>query len=221
MTFKQAQDRVMGRLNLTSADARTRIKEFLNERYRELQTSVGLGRVRRTTGTLNTVNGTPTYTPAGFIKIFQIAYPAGNKILLEKSEDYIREVDPNLNKVGDPEYFVTQKFTATGVVIRIWPTPTSVMVLNVDGLASGTELSADGDVPAFPEDFHDILVYHALADELDKMEKPDLSSKMAKRAEKRTSELRYFLAKSAYLYRQQGTQFWWWGPHLSRPYGWA
>ena len=220
MTFKNIQDRIMDRVNLTSADGRTRIKNNTNERYRALQTSVGLGRVRRTNSTLNTVNGTATYTPPSVVKTFGISYPSGNKILTERTEDQIREMDPNLDTVGDPRHWAVLQFTATGILIRIWPTPTSIMALVIDGIASGTDMSADGDVPAFPEDFHDILVTQGIADEWDKMEKPDLATKQEKKAATRVTELRYFLSKSAYLHRQQGTTYWWWGPWGHRPYGW-
>jgi hypothetical protein len=221
VTFKNLQDRVMDRYNLTSSDARTRIKNHLNERYRALVTSVSLGRVRRTPGiALNTVNGTATYTPTNVVKVIQIAYPAGNKVLDERTEDFIRESDPDLSQTGAPDCYVQQKFTATGVTVRIYPTPDAVYALTVDGIVSGTDMSVDGDVPAFPEDFHDILIFGALEEEAMKLEKNKDAPVWEKKAKTRTSELRYFLAKSGYLHKQQGAQFWWWGPHPGRPFGW-
>ncbi len=47
MTFVQLQNQVMNRLNLTSTDARTRIKVELNLRYREIQSGVNLSQTRR------------------------------------------------------------------------------------------------------------------------------------------------------------------------------
>jgi hypothetical protein len=67
-------------------------------------------------------------------------------------------------------------------------------------LDNATELSADGDEPTFPADFHDILVEGARYEELRKMDKMmPLAQEAYGRFEKRMSDLRYFLAKSAYL----------------------
>lgn len=220
MTFQELQDAVMGRLNLTSPEARTRIKRFLNQRYRNLQTSVGLGKVRRTIGSFNTVNGTDIYTNTQYVKFFQLSYPNGNRVLGERTEDQLREQDPDFSQTGEPRMYAVQKYGASSVTFRIVPKPSGVYTVAIDGLAVGTNMSADGDIPAFPEDFHDILDLWATADEFDKMEKPDQATKKEKQAERRMSELRYFLAKSAYLHKQQGTDFWWWGPYPNRPYGW-
>lgn len=215
MTFKNLQDRVMGRLNLTSTEARTRIKAFLNERYRKLQTSVGLGRVRFGTVGFNTVAGTFTYSPATLIKPMTIMYPAGNRVLAQKSMDEIRMMDPDSSQTGEPEAFVLQQFGATTCTIYVWPKPAGIYALSVDGIIAGTDMSGDSDVPVIPEDFHDILEFAATADELMKMEKPTLADKMETKVELRTRELRYFIGKSTYLGLQQGSAselFWWWGP---------
>ncbi len=60
------------------------------------------------------------------------------------------------------------------------------------------------DTPTFPEQFHDILVYGAMAIELDKMEKPDRQAAAEARFQGRLSELRFFIATSAYLTIYQG-----------------
>ena len=217
MTFKNIQDRVMGRLNLTSAEARTRIKTFINERYRKLQTSVSMGRVRFGTGTFATAAGTFTYTPSSLVKPITLYYTAGNRVLAQKSMDEVRLMDPDASQTGEPEAWVLQKFTATGCTIYVWPKPDAIYTIGYDGIVSGTEMSADGDVPVFPEDFHDQLEFAATADELMKMEKPVLADKMELKAENRMRELRYFMAKSSYLNLQQGSgaDTWWWGPWFS------
>src|SRR5690606_42121307 len=71
-------------------------------------------------------------------------------------------------------------------------------------LCAGADLvEVDGE-PARPTDFQDILVPGDLSDEWSKREKyrPAADRAEAKGAE-RLSELRYFLAKSAFLRRQQ------------------
>lgn len=215
MTFEELQNRVMGRLNLTSAEARERIKDYLNERYRKLQTSVGLGRVRFGTVSFNTAIGTFTYSPANLLKPITIAYAAGNRLLTQKTMDEIRMLDPDSSMTGEPECFVLQQFGATSCTLYIWPKPAGVYALSVDGIVKGSDMTVNADIPVFPEDFHDLLVFGATADELMKMEKPKLSQEFDVKAEARTRELRYFMAKSTYLDLRQGSAadlFWWWGP---------
>jgi hypothetical protein len=61
-------------------------------------------------------------------------------------------------------------------------------------------------VPAFAEDYHDILVYGPLGLEYNRMEKPDMGRIYNFEDERRpglfqvrASQLRYYIAKSAYL----------------------
>lgn len=217
MTFLNLQDRVMGRLNLSSTEARSRIKNFLNERYRRLQTSINLGKVRRSTMTFPTVNGTYTYSPTNVIKVFTMAYPAGNRVLAEQTLDQLRVIDPDNSQTGPPRAYAVTQYTAIGLQVYIWPKPDAAYTIQLDGLLKGTDLSLDADVPAFPEDFHDILEFGATADELEKMEKPDQAAGFEDRAERRSRDLRYFMSKSAYLYSQQTDMdlatFWWTGPY--------
>src|SRR6266850_2607104 len=164
----------MGRLGLTTPEARTRIKIFINERYRKLQTSIGMGRVRFGTITFPTVAGTYLYTTTGLIKPWTVAIPAQNWVLQERTFDTVRTLDPDNSQTGRPEVYVVQKFSATTVTLYLWPKPDAIYTVQVDGILTGTDLTADGDIPAFPEDFHDQLVFAASADELTKMEKPAL-----------------------------------------------
>jgi len=212
VTFLELQTAVMARTNLTTTEARTRIKEFLNERYRALQTSVGLGQVRFGSGTFPTVAGTYTYSPTNLIKPLTLFIAAQNWVIDERTMDQIRLMDPNLASTGTPRFFAVQNYGASTVTLYLWPKPDAIYTINYDGIVRGTAMVADGDIPVFPEDFHDILIFGAIADELMKMEKYDKSERMEKRMRERTGELRYFLAKSAYLGQQQGWGDWWWGP---------
>lgn len=213
MTFKELQDNVLNRLNLTTAEARTRVKVFLNERYRRLQTSIGLGRVRFVSSTFPTINGTYTYSPVGLIKPLTLTLPAQNIVLDERSMDQIRLLDPDNSTTGVPYFYVVQKFNAKTVTLYLWPKPDAIYTIAYDGIATGADMTADSDIPAVPEDFHDVIEFGAVADELMKMEKPSLSQTMEVKADLRTRELRYFLAKSIYLsVVQGGNDLWWWGP---------
>lgn len=57
MTFTQIVAKIADRLNLTSAAALTRVGEYVNERYRETCSSVGLQTSVRTTATASTTIG--------------------------------------------------------------------------------------------------------------------------------------------------------------------
>lgn len=47
--------------------------------------------------------------------------------------------------------------------VRLWPTPDDVFLLSVDVSVFPPRLTADADVPVFPERFHDLLCYAAAA----------------------------------------------------------
>ena len=222
------QDDVLDRLNLTSAAARTRVKKFLNIKYRELQTSLGLGAVRRGLIEVSSVSGTAEYstidTGTASLKIIRptvVIWNPTTVVLGARTLVQLRLMDPDLSQSGTPMYFAVVAFAATSCTIRLWPTPdeTTANAIIIDGLINGTALSADSDVPAFPEDFHDYLVYAACADELDKMEKVARAGRQLQLAETRLKALRYFMATKAFLHRHQGETYWWWGP-FNGSFGW-
>lgn len=214
MTFGNIISHVQARVKQTSADSTTRIGQYVNERYRAVQTGVGLGAVRFGTVSLTTVAGTTDYSPATLIHPMTVTYAGGNRVLIEKTKDFFRNLDPAGTRTGSPQYYATKKFNAATVTIELFPIPDGPpdYTLAIDGILTGADLTTN-DVPVLPEDFHDLLVFGATADELLKLEKPDQSDRMEKRFRDRLSELRYFVAKTAYLDFKQGEAGnWWWGP---------
>lgn len=209
MTFVQIQDRVLARATQSSTVARTRVKEYINEILRKIATSTNCARVRSGTVSINTVDGTKTITSTGLVKVQSVTIPAENRVLEERSADQIRLMDPDASQEGLPRYFVVQKFNATTCTLRLWPTPDAIYAVEIDGVLTGTDLSADADVPGLPEDFHDMLVTGALAKERDHLEKFDLALKGEQEFEQRLSSLKYFLNKSAFLRRQDAERPWW------------
>lgn len=218
MTFVNLQDRVMARLNLTTTAARTRIKDILNERLRRVATSTNVGRTRYGAISTATVAATPTVTTTGgggqpgIIKVRTVSIPLENRVLDERTVDQMKTYDPDLSQTGIPRFYAIQKINATTLLIRLWPTPDAVYTLTIEGILAGTDMSADADVPGMPEDFHDMLVYGALADEYPHLEKTDLALFNEQKFEKRLSDLKYFIAKSAYLRRVELGDPWgmWW-----------
>lgn len=213
MTRGEIVSRIMARLNLSSTTAQTRIQNSVNERYRRVQTSCNLGRVRWGTVTATTTSGVNTITPSGIIKPVTVSLPVLNRVLGERTQDQMRTFDPINQWLGAPEIFAVTNFTATGVTMQLMPKPDAAYNLTLDGYLRGSDMALDADVPAFPEDFHDILVYGGLADEYPHLEKIDLAMVEEQNFSRRLGELRYFIQKSIYLHRMQNGQMfdaWWW-----------
>lgn len=204
MTFTTIQSRVADRLNLTSAQALARIGNSINEKYREVASSIGMATVERSTATATTVgNGTrllaftTAATGTGVQKILSVYDAAFTPpiILDELSFDQIRndavETDPPL------EYAIATT-TSASVTVMLSSACTTVFTLTADVLANMTDLSGSA-TPNFPEDFHDMLIYGVMAIELEKMEKYDMVAKQDEHFQSRLADLRYYIAKSAYL----------------------
>ena len=103
----------------------------------------------------------------------------------------------------DERVFAVYAMGATTVTIILDSIPTTAHTLFAEGLSNLSTLSGTG-TPAFAEDFHDILVFGAVADELRKMEKQQLADRAESDFAQRLSDLRMFIAKSAYLDLYQG-----------------
>jgi hypothetical protein len=195
MTFKNLQDDVLDRLNLTSTDARTRIKRHLNERYRRLASTLGMTSVRDSTTTQTTATGTAEYAITAQ-KIKHI-YDATNATYLpETSLADLRQRDPGLDSSGLPQVWAPRKQTATAITIRLWPIPDTAYTLNLDISSALTELSGDSDVPTLiPDDWQWLI---GLGARLEEYEKRDDARYMAlsREYEQGVKDLRYFLRKS-------------------------
>jgi hypothetical protein len=212
VTFVNIQDRVMARTNLSSTTARTRIKAYVNERLRRVATSTNVGRVRFGSVSINTVANVNTITSTGLVKIVTASIPAENQILDERTTDQLRNYDTDVSQNGVPRFFAVKAVNATTLTVQLYPEPDAIYAVVLEGILTGTDLSADADVPGLPEDFHDILIFGALADELPHLQRTDEAAYYEDKFEKRLSDLKYFLAKSAYLRRPEtGNVFshWW------------
>lgn len=204
MTFADIQNSVAERLNLTSADSLARIGRNINDRYRRLTSNVGLATSRRATDTQNTVGNDPHVTFA--LEKLERVYTVDTgkrRVLDEISYDEWRALDTWLQPLGDSTRYAIETAGAASVTIVLTPTPSSVFAINADGLANAATL-ADTDVPAFPADFHDALVFGAMADEYNKMQNAAQAQQFETLYESRAADLRYFLAKSIYLTQHQG-----------------
>lgn len=199
MTFVEIVNRVAGRLNLSSPEAISRIGEEVNDRYRRVCAAIGMETTTRETVTADTAEGVQTLTFTNVVKLFTVLDEDGEP-LDEVSYTYLIGQTPH----GDPpQAYAIKTMGATSVTILLDCEPESSYTLSADALVIVSTLSGVA-VPAFSENFHDILVLGALADELDKMEKRTLADKKEAQYTQRLSDLRYFIAKSAYLDIYQG-----------------
>lgn len=201
-TFLELVNEVTDRLNLTSDQAISRVGREINSRYKRVTSSIGLITSRRAQVTKVVTIGNKSVAFSGITHIDAVIdKSSGNDVILrEATVDELREAPD----VGEPpKTYAVFSTTTTTVTILLDGTPATAYTLYADGLATASTLAGSGS-PAFAEDFHDILVFGAVADELRKMEKPQLADVAEADFERRLSDLRMFIAKSAYLDQFQG-----------------
>lgn len=206
MTFDEIVAEVADRLNLTSTEAIARIGRSVNERYGWLCTSMGLQTSCQDVARASTVSGSNLLTfgpqPLKVLKVnsvFNEDNPKPN-LLTEQTLDVLR----NMTEGTDPaSNYAIYLMKADRVTVMLDSTASSVYELAADVIADKSTLSG-GDVPTFAAAYHNCLVYGAMATELDKSEKPELAQVQENRYDVRCSELRLFIAKSAYKDIYQG-----------------
>lgn len=194
MTFTEIQTEILDRLNLTSSTDSTRIGRAINRVYREVTSTVGLQLSRRTTSIVTATIGVSTITVSNCENIISVINRAVSpyKVLDEVSLDELREDQPYAAS-DSPTKWAINSITSDTHVIEINVIPQTAIDLYVEKMAVVADLSGANE-PAFPESYHDILIYGVLIDEYDKVEKPTLSVKMERRYEKRLGELRLWIA---------------------------
>lgn len=203
MTFTEIVATVAKRTNLTSDEALARIGDEVNERYKWLATSIGFNTVARRVATAltSTTHRYLTFGPGsdilGVQKVLSVFNTAFNPpmILGEITFDQMRNQVPGTDPA---QQYAFAEMGAKAVKIWLGCQPATAYVLSADVLASVQTLQG-GDEPAFSENYHDILIYGAMAAEYDRLEKVTQASKKEKQFEDRLAELRLFIAKSAYL----------------------
>lgn len=196
MTYTEIVTAVQSRLNLTSTDSATRIGTEINDRYRRVTSALGLNVTRRTTITATATIGDCQITFAGE-KLMNVEYRAVTpwRTLKEYSVEEMRDFQPYTAALPFSYAIVSQGAATT--IIEMDCTPDTAFTLYADAYAPLATISGST-VPAFPADYHDILVHGVLADEYRKMSKLDFARDAEQMYEMRLSQLRVFLATSAY-----------------------
>lgn len=206
MTFTEIVASVGERLNLSSPEAFARIGRNVNDRYRRLTSSVGLQTARRSTSTQSTAIADSRITfDLEKLEVVYCAVAGKERVLDEITYDEWRQLNVLSPQSGDPEKYAIETTGASATAIVVYPTPAAVVAHKADGLANASTLSGVM-VPAYPADYHDALVFGAMADEYSKMDKQNQAMQFEQQYEGRVSELRYFLAKSIYLSNHQGSR---------------
>lgn len=197
----------MDRLNLSSPDARDRVGRGVNKVYKKATSSIGMITSRRTTQALSidplTDLDLPDYIITGMEKVLSITIPVANqrpRVLPQLTYD---EAINSSSFTTEPRGWAVKRMGSTQVTITFNTTPADAFSVTVEGYDI-TDILADDAEPFLPEDFHDLLVEGTMADELRKMEKPELASIAAQTYENRLSDLRMFISKNTYLDIWQG-----------------
>lgn len=209
MTFDEIVSDIRDRLNLTSDASLTRIEDGVNDLYKEVTSSIGLIVSRRVVddfeldpGDAELEDQHPELEITGMEKVFSIRQVDGTRLTLLSEVTYDELTNVSV-KNGTPRKWAVVRMAQGSVTVAFESLPAATVTLRVEGLDRLDTLD-DDDVPAFPESFHDILVQGVIADELLKMEKPQLAAIADAKYEKRLSDLRMFIAKSGYLDIHQG-----------------
>jgi hypothetical protein len=203
MTFQAIKERVKGFCGLTSPEADARVGIAINQHYRRVTSSLGLATARFVTKTVSTTTLTRTVTFTEIEKIDRIidaTTAASIRVLEEVSIDEIRQTQ---SVDAAPNKWAMQAADADSVVIVMDTAPTAVYSLQADGWSTLTDLGGTEE-PAFPESFHDVLVWYVIAEEMLRKEKDKIALVYESKAQKLLDGLVFHLADQPTRITRQG-----------------
>ncbi len=203
MTFDEIVTEITAHLNLNSTEAIARVGREVNWFYRSVTTSCNLDTARRKTIPSDTVSGTHEVTFYNCEKI-EALYDtsiSNPRLLIEATYDELRMFRPQIVG-GNPWRYAIKSTEDNNVTVYLDREMSDVRTLEAD-VWRRVDTLQDNESPSFPESFDDVLIHAVVAQELRKMQKGPEAKDAEDRYQKRLSELRQFLAKSAYLRVQQ------------------
>jgi hypothetical protein len=208
MTFQQLQQVVYRRLGYTDAppaEVVARIKDFLNERHRQILTLPGMRRLREVTGyAFQSVaqNATVTLSPAQKVERPLRVWDVTNaSFLVPRTLDWYRAIapDPSLS-YGTPSVWVlSPNEQATGLdtmSLILWPTPSDVLNYQLDYERVIPTLSLVADTPLLPVGYHDLLALGARMDEYEYRDQVERHMVARAQYEQRLKDLRVYLNRN-------------------------
>lgn len=162
MNFLALQQAVYRRVKLAdspSSGDKTRIKEFINQRYRKLLAKPGMDQFRDTPFTFTTVSGQKKYgLPQAIVGMRDLYDVTNQRRILPRTLDWLRNVDPGLSATSSyTEFWIplngwgaqAQELTSTGV--GLWAVSDSasdttqkayVETTRLGGVRAGTAVAA-------------------------------------------------------------------------------
>jgi hypothetical protein len=229
MTANELVEYIAEDLNTPSQESKTRIGHELNVRYKQVTSSIGLIPSRR-------VETSAVFNPDGDASVpFEniekldvvyrysgVTYPDApdpeQKPILIKEITY-DELLTKTVRTDYPTYYCVMSVGPARVTVKFDCVASDFQHVYATGLSYSTTLT-NNDQPAFPESFHDILIHGVKADEYRRKEKMPLARECEMLFIQRLSDLRMFLAKSAYLdnYRGKHTPAMGWWDYEGRRY---
>jgi hypothetical protein len=204
VTFTAIVTEVLNRTRQSSSEATTRIGREVNDRNRRVTAAVGLPTSRRTQVSATTTPGSPdlSFTCEKILSVYELT--SGNRrVLNERTFDEWRNANTWAPVSGQPWTYAINRMGASTVTIVLDPVPAAAITLWADCYGNLTDLTAS-DVPAWAQDFHDILVHGATADEWLQLNQDAHAARSEAMYEARLADLRMFIASSAYLAICQG-----------------
>lgn len=211
MTLNELVEYAAEELSLPSPEAKSRLARELNARYKRVTSAIGMSPTRRTDGFEPATVGDRFVTFTDVEKLEAVYLLNGNvkTTLMELTNDEMRDLTP---RDEPPTQYSIYSMTPTTITIQLDCIPATAFNVYATALSDATTLS-NNDQPNFPESFHDVLIHGVRADEYRRKEKLALVKEAEQMYEQRLSDLKMFLAKSAYLdvYRGKHTpvEGWW------------
>lgn len=202
MTFDEIVSDICDRLNLTDADAITRVGKHVNRRYRRVKTSIGVrDEVSRVTSAYVPSVGTRLQTITSVEKVIAVFTELSPTDPLDQlTYEEMQERTPG---TGNPTCWSVKRSGASSVTLYFDSDFTDADDLIIIADETNTTLSGTTE-PAFPESFHDILVFGATADELRKKDKLQMARDAEGDYERLLAQLRLHIAVSGYKDVQVG-----------------
>lgn len=195
VTFSEIKAEILSRMNLTSAEADTRVGRAINRHYQRITASLNLDATRFTTVNATMSLGIRTVTFTGLEKIDRILDTTDStnpRLIPQVSLHQLRSTAPGS---ADPTMWAPQNVTAGSMTALFDTVPQSAYSLQADGWCSLATLSGD-DEPAFPASYHDIITWAVLSEELRRKEKLDIAETYRADADQLLEDLQFYLADS-------------------------
>jgi hypothetical protein len=203
MTFDDIVDDVADQLDLTSADAITRIGRAVNKKYKEVTASIGMQLTRHTEVQAATTPGVRMLTFSGIEKIISLVDRTVSPPRVITEVTYQELLAKGANDSDTVHSWAQYSCAAGSVTVFLDINPQNATTMYAEGYARAVTLSGTQE-PAFSESYHDVLSEGVLVLEF---RKKGLFTEMkaAKEIfEERMSQLRLWMATSAHRDLVQG-----------------